>query len=684
MRRGGGGRRGFPLHEAVAAGDADRVRHLLQVLRDGEQAQPPPPQDGKEEEEPEKEQLPPFGINDRNEEGLAPLHIAARQGQVDCLELLLSLQGQEESIDVNLLTEDGLSPIQLALYEAPDEEQRKERTVRLLCQHGADTNVQNAATGTPPLWDAVYAGLSTCIPILVEHGADVQCQSPEGETILFAAIANEQVETVAYLLSATGAEAAKELANKSNLEGYTALHLCCTLSSSPSPKQGVESAAVKMARLLLEKGGAEASLLLRNEKGNTPLMEAIEMARSEKEAEGDVVDAEEITCNSALCYLLQSWQRKADQKLRARNPTIPPADGADLFTSLLLSSSSPASSSSSSSLVERRPLLWRIVEYLQHPNQLCEMELVSKDVRHCLLSIGQKSSSASSSSSWLEPWHALYLRWFRDEKEDAKENEERKSRKQTGKIWGTVYGQGSSFYAMKLFQEEERSEGSSWKSWFMERYLLETCDPSLHKNIDGFLCFCFHNALSFSINKTAEQRSESEGEGGEWKINGPMEALQSTILFARSAFEYRRYRATCMVHRATARRMVVRPVPFQRTTRGPLEREGKAHAHLLCFYEDDLGSDETDASFLTFEDNALEGDEPRLLVGIRSTSSGNVGREKGISSSKQQLIQEACEKYRCDVLYCSVSEGRGVHAIFERLISLCDRMECCRDVNTNE
>lgn len=197
-------------------------------------------------------------IGGRNSEGLAPLHVAARNAQTEIAKLLLEAGSDvdveskdyratplnEACMDLNvemtrLLLKHGAdvnhacemerlgTPIHAAIALRSDElfellaehgadlnaphkwcetplnyaiEEDADRFVRLLIQRGADVN-PSAPEITPPLVTAATFGNLAAVKLLLEHGADIQAGRAEGHTALDAARDSGHRDVAAYLES---------------------------------------------------------------------------------------------------------------------------------------------------------------------------------------------------------------------------------------------------------------------------------------------------------------------------------------------------------------------------------------------------------------------------------------------------------------------------------------------------
>jgi len=157
----------------------------------------------------------------RDRRGFTPLLSAAERGHTDVVKLLLdkgadvnSLSYRNESslliaassgyinvmrelisagADVNIRRNEGISPLHAAIEKGFID------VVKMLLennnQHGADVN-----TADIPLHSAVRHGLDV-VQLLVQHGAKVNVQNIEGETLLHIAVRCEQSEVIMFLLS---------------------------------------------------------------------------------------------------------------------------------------------------------------------------------------------------------------------------------------------------------------------------------------------------------------------------------------------------------------------------------------------------------------------------------------------------------------------------------------------------
>ena len=199
------------LFEAVRRGDASRVEGLLEK-----------------------------GVNPdcKDENGLTPLHIAAKLGRVEVIKVLFVRGADPNSRDRNSAT-----PLHLAA------ESGQEEAVRLLVELGADVNARDES-GRTPLHYAAMAGHFKVAALLLERGADANVsERVRGDTPLHAAVAAGHVD-VARLLLERGADP-----NARNADGFTPLHYAA------------ERGRLEFVEILLKRG---ADPLARDKGGRTP------------------------------------------------------------------------------------------------------------------------------------------------------------------------------------------------------------------------------------------------------------------------------------------------------------------------------------------------------------------------------------------------------------------------------
>lgn len=116
-----------------------------------------------------------------------PLHIAAYQGTLDSIELLLNA-----GADVNAQNANGDTSLH-TVATIKSENKQAIQVIYALLDAGADVNAQNA-NGDTPLHTAIHSGNLNIINTLLNSGADVNIANKEGVTPLTKAIFNDSPE----------------------------------------------------------------------------------------------------------------------------------------------------------------------------------------------------------------------------------------------------------------------------------------------------------------------------------------------------------------------------------------------------------------------------------------------------------------------------------------------------------
>nr|XP_053654674.1 serine/threonine-protein phosphatase 6 regulatory ankyrin repeat subunit B-like [Cherax quadricarinatus] len=123
-------------------------------------------------------------------EGRSALHIAADFGHIDCVKILLA------ATDPNCQDDDGWTPLHCAA-------RRNHSGVLqvLLNDSRCDPSLPSKVKGVTVLHIAAEAGHDDCVKMLLDAGADVNCQDDDGQTPLYYAVKNNNVDIVQMLLN---------------------------------------------------------------------------------------------------------------------------------------------------------------------------------------------------------------------------------------------------------------------------------------------------------------------------------------------------------------------------------------------------------------------------------------------------------------------------------------------------
>jgi len=127
-------------------------------------------------------------LNLAGEDGLTPLHIAARMGLDKIVELLLKYGAKP-----NGEREDGLTPLHIAAGLG------HYKIVELLLRYKANLNPVSI-TGITPLYNAADKGYEKIVELLLKHGANKDYQTSSGITSLYRATVQGHLAVVKVLL----------------------------------------------------------------------------------------------------------------------------------------------------------------------------------------------------------------------------------------------------------------------------------------------------------------------------------------------------------------------------------------------------------------------------------------------------------------------------------------------------
>lgn len=193
--------------------------------------------------------------------------VNARNGEMTLLHQAIIKESPETAIflleqgaDINALTGDQESPLQLAIFC------RLESVVDALCSRGVALSAPNNK-GDCPLWSALESEQENIASVLVRHGVDPDCWShgPDGcvQTLLHRAIDEHNEYTAMFLIrSGCDLDSPRQPAEGSEFSSKESpLHLCCSYG------------LCKVAQALIEHGANVNSI---NHENKTPLHIAIQ------------------------------------------------------------------------------------------------------------------------------------------------------------------------------------------------------------------------------------------------------------------------------------------------------------------------------------------------------------------------------------------------------------------------
>ena len=252
------------------------------------------------------------GVTARNRYGVTPLHLAAVNGSASMIEILLAAgadaneTGNEGETVLMTAARTGREDAVRVLLDAGAEVDAREDwhgqtalmwavgqghagVARLLIAHGADVNALSARrdwerqnTAEPrqkwlplgalsPLYFAARDGCMECVGVLVEAGADVDFQDPEGVTPLVSAIINGHYDAAAELLE-HGADP-----NLADSDGRSPLFSAVDFNTMPASNRPAPSvlenevSSLDLIRILLARGADVNAQLLRQQAYRTKL-----------------------------------------------------------------------------------------------------------------------------------------------------------------------------------------------------------------------------------------------------------------------------------------------------------------------------------------------------------------------------------------------------------------------------
>jgi ankyrin repeat protein len=214
------------IHDAVARGQAERLQSLIR-------------QGGDVNDQIRSDE--PYS----SEWGATPLHLAARDGRLEIVDVLLKAGARADIAD-----DRGSTPLHWAAGHPG--------VISILVERGASVNMVDRSGRTVLHW-AANIGAADSIDALLKRGADVNIQDLSGSTPLHLASRAGDVRTAARLLD-NGADA-----DLSARDGVTALHLAARTGNPET-----------VARLLDENADARAV----DAYGFSPLHEAARTGRS--------------------------------------------------------------------------------------------------------------------------------------------------------------------------------------------------------------------------------------------------------------------------------------------------------------------------------------------------------------------------------------------------------------------
>lgn len=109
--------------------------------------------------------------------GLAPLHVAAMYGRLECLKVLI----QTYNVDVNLQSEDGFTALHMAINK--NNEMVAYDCIKYLIEQGAELDLQTR-DGQTPVHKAASEGMADCLTLLIDEGAELELVDSRSDSAL--------------------------------------------------------------------------------------------------------------------------------------------------------------------------------------------------------------------------------------------------------------------------------------------------------------------------------------------------------------------------------------------------------------------------------------------------------------------------------------------------------------------
>lgn len=183
-------------------------------------------------------------INGKNRFGNSPIHIAARMGNHEIIQLIL----KHPKCDINILTTGSINALTIAVAH------NNLSTAYLLLGQRLKCKVQDSAL----IYAAMNENGEELIRLLLNHGANVNGTDSKGNTALMHAVAKSHEKNVNVLISREWKPSIE--INKQNCDGWTALHFAYSVEKNSAKRFDI-------IRILLNKN---ANINLKNNKGIKP------------------------------------------------------------------------------------------------------------------------------------------------------------------------------------------------------------------------------------------------------------------------------------------------------------------------------------------------------------------------------------------------------------------------------